>query len=199
MFTYIADNSKFSQHFQYFKPDPNVLCPEIEKLFSPGLFSPSWIKTIHLSATALLVSQTNFWASSLISTQLLRRANRGARGKAATKMVMKPNWSTEMREVMCWCTLSCFHIWLTHFKIFLEKSLVFHQLVVLLRLTGTDTAQRRLEIIRAAVISASSHKYWFLYRIVLPPPFELWNDYFLSVVYDLLSCKYIFQTVQTIL
>ena len=44
-----------------------------------------------LSATALLVSQTNFWASSLISTQLLRRANRGARGKAATKIVMNPN------------------------------------------------------------------------------------------------------------
>ena len=44
-----------------------------------------------LSATALLVSQTNFWASSLISTQLLRRAKRGARGKAATKIVMNPN------------------------------------------------------------------------------------------------------------
>ena len=48
-----------------------------------------------LSATALLVSQTNFWASSLISTQLLSRAKRGARGKAATKMVINPNWRTE--------------------------------------------------------------------------------------------------------
>ena len=50
-----------------------------------------------LSATARRVSQTNFWASSLISTQLLMRAKRGARGKAATKIVMKPNWST--REI----------------------------------------------------------------------------------------------------
>ena len=66
-----------------------------------------------LSATARRVSQTNFWASSLtnwrnnflrfsisfylylISTQLFRRANKGASGKAATKMVMKPNWRTE--------------------------------------------------------------------------------------------------------
>ena len=47
-----------------------------------------------LSATALLVSQTNFWASSLISTQLLSNANSGARGKAATKIVMKPNCRT---------------------------------------------------------------------------------------------------------
>ena len=58
--------------------------------------------TSHLSATALLVSQTNFLASSLISTQLLRRANRGARGKAATKMVMKPNWRTEGKERSDW-------------------------------------------------------------------------------------------------
>ena len=49
-----------------------------------------------LSATALLVSQTNFCASSLISTQLLRSANKGAKGKAATNMVMKPNWRTEI-------------------------------------------------------------------------------------------------------
>ena len=48
-----------------------------------------------LSATARRVSQTNFWASSLISTQLLMRAKRGARGKAATKIVMKPNWRTK--------------------------------------------------------------------------------------------------------
>ena len=58
--------------------------------------------TSHLSATALLVSQTNFLASSLISTQLLRRANRGASGKAATKMVMKPNWRTEGKERSDW-------------------------------------------------------------------------------------------------
>ena len=44
-----------------------------------------------------LVSQTNFWASSLISTQLLRRAKRGASGKAATKIVMNPNWRTISR------------------------------------------------------------------------------------------------------
>ena len=48
-----------------------------------------------LSATALLVSQTNFWASSRISTQLLSRAKKGARGNAATKIVMKPNCRTK--------------------------------------------------------------------------------------------------------
>ena len=49
--------------------------------------------------TAHLVSHTNFCASNLISTQLLRRAKRGARGKAATKMVMKPNWRTEIGNI----------------------------------------------------------------------------------------------------
>ena len=34
----------------------------------------------------------------LISIQLLRSAKKGARGKAATKMVMKPNWRTEKRQ-----------------------------------------------------------------------------------------------------
>ena len=29
------------------------------------------------------------------------------------------------------------------------------------------------------------------YRIVLPPSFEFWNDYFLSVVYNLFACKQI--------
>ena len=53
-----------------------------------------------LSATALRVSQTNFWASSRISTQLLRRAKSGARGKAATKIVMNPNWRTEKLSVL---------------------------------------------------------------------------------------------------
>ena len=43
------------------------------------------------------MSLTNFWASSLISTQLLRRAKRGASGKAATKIVMNPNWRTISR------------------------------------------------------------------------------------------------------
>ncbi len=51
-----------------------------------------------LSATALRVSQTNFCASSLISTQLLRRAKKGASGKAATKMVIKPNWRTAQEK-----------------------------------------------------------------------------------------------------
>ena len=48
----------------------------------------------HLSPTGLRVSQTNLCASKRISIQLLRRANKGARGKAATKMVIKPNWRT---------------------------------------------------------------------------------------------------------
>ena len=148
--TYITDDSQLSEHLQYFKPDPNVLCSEIENSLNRKLSAMEFLKktgasradtsphisrlsshllpvlsytwhlsyilhltphvlhsynshlTSHLSATALLVSQTNFLASSLISTQLLRRANRGARGKAATKMVMKPNWRTEGKERSDW-------------------------------------------------------------------------------------------------
>ena len=51
-----------------------------------------------LSATARLTWQTYLLASTLISSQLLRRAKSGARGKAHTKMVMKPNCSTEYTE-----------------------------------------------------------------------------------------------------
>jgi hypothetical protein len=54
-----------------------------------------------LSATARRVSQTNFWASIRISTQLLSRAKNGASGKAATKMVMKPNCKTEIVKNIC--------------------------------------------------------------------------------------------------
>ena len=52
------------------------------------------------SATALRVSQINFCASNRISTQLLSRAKKGASGKAATKIVMKPNCSTEMKIIV---------------------------------------------------------------------------------------------------
>ena len=48
-----------------------------------------------LCATGLLTSHTYLWASRRISIQLLRRANSGARGKAATNIVMNPYWSTE--------------------------------------------------------------------------------------------------------
>lgn len=51
----------------------------------------SWAR----STTGRRYSVTNFWASKRISIQLLMRAKRGARGHAATKMVMNPNWSTE--------------------------------------------------------------------------------------------------------
>ena len=51
-----------------------------------------------LSATGLLVSHTNFWASSLISTQLFNKANKGANGKAATNIVINPNCKTESRN-----------------------------------------------------------------------------------------------------
>lgn len=46
------------------------------------------------SATGRRYSHTNLCASRRISTQLLRRAKSGARGNAATKMVINPNWST---------------------------------------------------------------------------------------------------------
>ena len=56
----------------------------------------SWAR----SATGLLVSQTNFWASSLISTQLFSKANKGASGKAATNIVIKPNCNTERNNII---------------------------------------------------------------------------------------------------
>lgn len=46
---------------------------------------------------------TNLYASNLISMILFNKAKRGARGKAATKMVVKPNCKTgkqEQEEVM---------------------------------------------------------------------------------------------------
>lgn len=45
-------------------------------------------------ATGRRVSHTNLCASNRISIQLLSSAKSGASGKAATKMVMKPNWRT---------------------------------------------------------------------------------------------------------
>lgn len=44
-------------------------------------------------------SHRNLWASSLISTQLLSRANRGASRSAPTKMVMNPNCSSGRQGV----------------------------------------------------------------------------------------------------
>lgn len=49
-----------------------------------------------LEATGRLNWVVNFQASTLISRMLLNRAKRGARGKEATKRVMKPNWITEI-------------------------------------------------------------------------------------------------------
>jgi hypothetical protein len=62
------------------------------------------------SATALRVSQINFCASNRISTQLLSRAKKGARGKAATKIVMKPNCSTEMKIIVIIVCLFSFFV-----------------------------------------------------------------------------------------
>jgi hypothetical protein len=42
-----------------------------------------------------LVSQTSLFASSRISIQLFNNANNGAIGKAATKIVIKPNCKTK--------------------------------------------------------------------------------------------------------
>ena len=46
-----------------------------------------------------LVSQTSLLASNRISIQLFSKANNGARGKAATKIVMKPNCSTKFWRI----------------------------------------------------------------------------------------------------
>lgn len=64
------------------------MCDRISKMFNhTPMF---WAR----SATGRWYSHTNLCASRRISTQLLRRAKSGARGNAATKMVMKPNWRT---------------------------------------------------------------------------------------------------------
>ena len=58
------------------------------------------IRELKISVISLLfsfnyfVSQTNFLASSRISAQLLSKANRGAKGNVATKLVINPNCST---------------------------------------------------------------------------------------------------------
>lgn len=69
------------------------------------LITAKWVMTSRMlnqipmpwarSATCRRYSQTNFWASNRISTQLLSNAKSGAKGQAATKMVMKPNCRTE--------------------------------------------------------------------------------------------------------
>lgn len=51
------------------------------------------------SATGRRYSHTNLCASRRISAQLLRRAKSGARGNAATKMVIKPNWRTAKETI----------------------------------------------------------------------------------------------------
>ena len=51
-----------------------------------------------LSATGRRSTLTNLNASSLISMTLLSQANNGASGKAATKIVMKPNCMTDNTE-----------------------------------------------------------------------------------------------------
>ena len=54
-----------------------------------------------LWATGLLQSFTILSESILISKILLARAKNGAKGKAATKIVMKPNWITEGKGITC--------------------------------------------------------------------------------------------------
>lgn len=51
-----------------------------------------------LTATGLLSSVTNFFASKRISMMLFNNANKGASGKDATNKVTNPNWITEKRN-----------------------------------------------------------------------------------------------------
>ena len=48
--------------------------------------------------TGRLNCVTSLYASSRISMTLFRSANNGARGNAATNMVIKPYWITEMQK-----------------------------------------------------------------------------------------------------
>ena len=54
-------------------------------------------KSCARSAIGLLVSQISLFESIRISKMLFARAKNGANGKAATKMVIKPNWITKKR------------------------------------------------------------------------------------------------------
>ena len=51
-----------------------------------------------LTATGLLSSVTNFFASRRISMMLFNKANKGASGKDATNKVTNPNWITEKKK-----------------------------------------------------------------------------------------------------
>ena len=42
--TYITDDSQLSEHLQYFKPDPNVLCSEIENSLNRKLSAMEFLK-----------------------------------------------------------------------------------------------------------------------------------------------------------
>ena len=83
---HIHDDRKVGNGFKQEQPDPNALGP--------------------LSHQPPVLAQ-NFWVSGRISTQLLSRANRGAGGKAATKMVMNLDRSTGVGECRAWGHLPC--------------------------------------------------------------------------------------------
>lgn len=54
-------------------------------------------KSCARSAIGRLVSHSNLLESIRISKILLANAKNGANGKAATKIVMKPNWITKLK------------------------------------------------------------------------------------------------------
>lgn len=54
--------------------------------------------SVALAGIGRLHCVTNLYASSLISMILFSNASRGARGKAATKMVVKPNCKTGKKD-----------------------------------------------------------------------------------------------------
>ena len=153
----------------------------LSKLFHTLLMTANWASISRilnqipifsaLSATALLVSQTNFWASSLISTQLFSKAKRGARGKAATNIVMKPNWRTKNLIVFIsiFCKFDCYPFLSIPGTI--PRSPQAYNLVEFeTRRYHLDETGKRHHIntlIQSFQLSIN-------YRMVLPPCLELW-------------------------
>jgi len=93
------------------------------------------IKSIKL-LTPNLWWKSSFFASTRSSKMLFTRAKRGAKGKALTKIVMKPYCITRMvnfnkNNLRAW-KHKWWTRWLTHFQIFVKKSLLspFYKLVI---------------------------------------------------------------------
>ena len=91
--SYIVDDGDLRERQLYLTLLMTAICASASMMENQTPMS--WAR----SATGRRVSHTNFWASMRISSQLLRSANNGASGNAATKIVMKPNCNTRSQTI----------------------------------------------------------------------------------------------------